>query len=167
MDGSAGLGDLLEIVADNLELVLLLLVILEGDTVHGLGGHDVLLADEVSDFDVRAFDDEFHGEVCVCSLHGKAVALGNTSHHVVDVGDDSLWDGVQLGAWEPAGDEDGVAFDSHLQWAHVEVALELTTWAGDGDLLVLEGDSAAIVDLDVSSVLKLHTTRKRKAWCGD
>ena len=127
---------------------------------------DILLADEVSDLNVRAFDDEFHGEVCVCGLHDEAVALGDTGHHVVDVGDDGLWDSVQLGAWEPAGDEDGVALDSHLQWAHVEVALELTAWAGNGDFLVLQGDCAAFVDLDVSSVLELHTTRKRKEWSG-
>ncbi len=98
------------------------------------------------------------------SLHGDFETLGDTSDHVLDVGSDGAWHGVELAAWEPNSDADLISSLVEIQWAHVEVTLQFTAWSLNGDFLFVNSDGDALWDMNVDCVLEMHFLKKAK-WC--
>ncbi|CAL6063986.1 Hypothetical_protein [Hexamita inflata] len=57
---------------------------------------------------------------------------------------------------------EGVGGLEEVEWDHVEVALEFTTWALDGDLLLVDGEGYFSWDVDGNGVLEMHFAKERE-----
>ena len=158
MDLGGGVGNSFDVVALELDLVLLVFVVEADDAWDALGGVHFLATDEVTDFNDGAVlvEGEFHWEVCVSCLHHDLETLGDSDDHVLDVRCDGAWHGVEFAAWEPDGDADVLSSVGDVEWAHVEVALELAAWTFDGDFLSIDRESDALWDLDCNGVFEMH-----------
>jgi hypothetical protein len=111
------LGDLLDLRAVDAEVLnavaleddfVLDLRAVNGDSLDHLHSADDLLSQEVADLDqvLGVRDVNVDGEMRVDELHLVLEALGDTNHHVLDVGDNGSLHSVLLGSSKPHLDGD-------------------------------------------------------------
>lgn len=154
LDVSTSLGDVLDRVTDDAELILLVGGDLGGAALEDGDLSDVLLSEEVSDLDNSAVLDEVDvdGEMGVDVSHLVLVTLGDTGDHVVDQGLDGSEGSNVLSGTVEDGDLDLLIGD--LLEGNVDVAkvlLEGTSGAGNGDVsgLDLDGDAGRDIEENV------------------
>jgi len=147
LDVGSALGDLLEVVTGELQLVLDVLGSLDLDTVGHNDTANELLAQEVSDLNLHAaslvvlLEVDVDGEMGVDVAHLVLVALGDTNDHVVDDGADGAESGDVLAGTVVHLDVDDVLLGVREADSQVlERLLENATGAGDGDMSGLDLD---------------------------
>jgi len=139
LDLGGGLGDELEVVALEGNLVLLPRI----DALNA-GGHrhaaNVLLAQEVANLNSRTIilDGDIDGEMGVDGLHLVTVSVGDALHHVFDVTDDGSHGGDVLAASEPL-----LNLDSLLA-QHLDVELGVLEGLLENAAFALDGDDAVV-----------------------
>jgi len=155
VDHSSRLGDSVDVVASEDDLILDLLRAVDLDTREHLDNTDELLTKEVVDADLGLVitDTTVDGEVSIDETHLVLVALSDTDDHVLDVTGDSADAGNSLTSSEPHLEKDVlvlVTLDDHVQIADVtEVTDELTTGALHLDDLALDGHGDVLGDIDL------------------
>jgi len=151
LDLSGRLGNSVDIVALEDKLVLDLVALLDDGVSAHVDAENLLLAQEVADLDLLvAVDHSVDGKVSVHETHLVAVALGDTSEHVLD----GLADGANAGKLLlealPLLDLDEGLLTlldlGDLDVLVVIVALKLTAGAIDSDRAGLEGNLNALGD---------------------
>ena len=144
VDISAGLGNSLDIVTGKDDLILKVLIsgTREGNALTDTNGTNDLLTDEVADLDVVAFLGDGDGEVVVSKLHAVEETLGDTDHHVLDVGDDSAAASETSTVAEPKLSTDGLVLVDKLKinLEVIEVLGKSTTRTSDGDGTTRDGN---------------------------
>jgi len=135
---SAGLSNLLNVVTAEVELILSNLGVGadEGDALRDLDSAGVLLTKEVADLDGVLVGGDFHREVRSDDLHLVEEALGDTSEHVLDVGDAGAEAGGLSAVAEPLLSLDLAALllELELELEVGEVLGESATRTSDGHL---------------------------------
>ena len=140
LDVGSALGDLLEVVTGELQLVLDVLGSLDLDTVGHNDTANELLALHAASL-VVLLEVDVDGEMGVDVAHLVLVALGDTNDHVVDDGADGAESGDVLAGTVVHLDVDDVLLGVREADSQVlERLLENATGAGDGDMSGLDLD---------------------------
>ena len=175
VDHGGRLGDSLEVVASEVDLILDLLVTLDSDAREHLDGARTLLTEEVVDGDhlLVIGNEAVDGEVSIDETHAVLVALGDTDDHVLDVTGDRTDAGHVLAGRKPHLNRDLLLLLTLKTDVHVadmtEVADKLTAGALDRDNLLGDNSSDTLGDVDVLNkvedldhLVKCLTIKKRK-----
>ena len=133
MDISANLGDDINIVTRENDLILRVLGALELDTLGDGDGTNDLLTDEVADLESLTLLSNGDGEVIVDELHLVEEALGDTNEHVADVSDDGADSSEVSTVAEPHLSADGLALVDLLELDLQVVEVLGKRAAGTGD----------------------------------
>ena len=165
VDGGSLLGDLLQIVALNHELVLghggVGTVDLEvggdGDLAH------TLLTKEVTDLDHVALHSHVDGEMGAGEAELEAEATGHAGDHVADVGEGGVQAGDVSLVSEPADGGDGLHLlgDGEVELQVAQGLHKGAAGALDGHNTILDGGENALGDLHGGERLDLHSLPKK------
>jgi len=139
LDLGGGLGDQLEVVALDGDLVLLARLNALDARGHG-NATDVLFAQEITNLDSLAIilNSNVDGEMGVDGLHLVTVSVGNALHHVLDMTDDGSHRGDVLAASKPF-----LCLNSLLS-QHLDVELGVLKGLAENSALALDGDDAVV-----------------------
>jgi len=150
LDLGGGLGDQLEVVSLDRDLVLLTRLDTFDARGHG-NATDVLLAQEVTDLHIHAvvLDSDIDGEMGVDALHLVPVAISDALHHILNVRNASTDRRDVFAVSEPF-----LSLDSLLS-QHLDVQLGVLEGLAEDPALALDGDDA-VVDARLDSLGDLH-----------
>lgn len=155
VDHSSGLGDLLDVVTGEDDLILDLGGAVDLDAGEHLDDTLELLTKEVVDVDLLLVlrDEAVDGEMRIDETHLVLVAVGDASDHVLDVSGDGADGGDGLAGSEPHLKVDLFVLGAdkvHVDVADVlEAADEGATGAGDLDLTGADLDGDVLGDGDL------------------
>lgn len=149
-DGGGRLRHALHVVARQNELVLLGFRQFDGDAGQHGDAAGVLVAEEVSDFNVVAgvADVCVYGEMGVDKAHLVLKAAGDANNHVVDVRAHGADAGHVLAGAVPHAHHEGGLGGDQLHGDMGEVLVEGAAWSYDGDFARDDGDLHVCRDCD-------------------